>query len=132
MSSLYRALADLVVIVHACYVAFVVFGLLAVLVGSLFKWKWVHNLTFRLVHLTAILVVVLEAWWGVTCPLTIWEEELRERAGETAERGDFLARWVHQVLFYDFPPWIFTVAYSLFAAIVVLSLVLVPPRRRRA
>jgi hypothetical protein len=59
MSSLYRALADLVVIVHACYVAFVVFGLLAVLVGSLFKWKWVHNLTFRLVHLTAILVVVL-------------------------------------------------------------------------
>ncbi len=132
MAHLYRALADFVVIAHACFVAFVVFGLLAILVGSLLKWKWVRNLTFRFFHLAAIVVVVLEAWWGVTCPLTTWEEELRERAGETAERGDFIARWVHHVLFYDFPPWVFTAAYSLFGAVVLLSLVLVPPRRRSA
>ena len=86
MSFLYRALADLVVLAHACYVSFVVFGQLAILVGLLLKWNWVRNLTFRVVHLAAILVVVLEAWWGITCPLTTWEEELRERAGETAER----------------------------------------------
>jgi hypothetical protein len=132
MSFLYRALADVVVLAHACYVSFVVFGQLAILVGLLLKWNWVRNLTFRVVHLAAILVVVLEAWWGITCPLTTWEEELRERAGETAERGDFIARWVHHVLFYDFPPWIFTTAYSLFGAVVLLSLVLVPPRRRSA
>lgn len=86
MAHLYRALADFVVIAHACFVAFVVFGQLAILAGSLLKWKWVRNLTFRCLHLAAILVVVLEAWWGITCPLTTWEGELWERAGETAER----------------------------------------------
>jgi Protein of Unknown function (DUF2784) len=129
MPQVYGALADLVVVVHACYVAFVVCGQLAILVGALRKWKWVRNLAFRLVHLATILVVVLEAWWGIVCPLTKWEEELRERAGQTAAQSDFIARYVHDVLFYDFPPWVFTTAYSLFGAVVVLSLVLVPPKR---
>jgi hypothetical protein len=34
------------------------------------------------------------------------------------------------VLFYDFPEWVFTVAYVAFAAIVALTLWLVPPGRR--
>jgi hypothetical protein len=132
MPHLYHALADGVVIVHACYVAFVVFGQLAILAGWLLKWRWVRNLTFRIVHLAAILLVVLETWCGIVCPLTRWEDELREHAGETADRGDFIARWLHHILFYDFSPWVFTAAYSLLGAVVLLSLFLVPPRRNRA
>jgi hypothetical protein len=130
MESLYVALADLVVVLHVGYVAFVILGELAVLLGILFKWDWVRNRTFRLLHLAAIGVVVFESWSGIVCPLTTWENWLREQAGQSVEQGDFIARWVHQVLFYRVEPGVFTWIYSAFGALVVLTLILAPPRLR--
>lgn len=130
MPLFYRALADVVVIVHTSYVSFILLGQLAILVGWLRGWRWIRNYSFRVAHLAAILVVVLEAWFGVTCPLTSWENRLREQAGQATYRGDFIAEWLHKILFFDFPPWIFTASYCTFAAIVGLSLVLVPPQRK--
>jgi polyferredoxin len=132
MESLYSALADVVVVLHASYVAFVIFGELAILVGILLRWNWIRNRTFRLLHLAAIGVVVCEAWSGITCPLTTWEDWLRSRAGQTVEEGDFIGRWVHHVLFYRADPSVFTLIYSAFGALVVLSLILSPPRWRSA
>ena len=128
MVSVYRVLADVVVVLHVSYVGFVIIGQIAILIGWLLRWGWVHNLIFRLAHLTAILVVVLESWFGITCPLTTWENWLRDKAGEATYEGDFIAESVHQVLFFSWPPWVFTVCYSTFGALVVLSLVLVPPK----
>ena len=39
-----RILADLIVVFHACYVSFVVLGLVAIFLGVLFRWKWVRTL----------------------------------------------------------------------------------------
>jgi polyferredoxin len=128
MVSVYRVLADVVVVLHASYVGFVIIGQIAILLGWLLRWRWVHNLVFRVAHLTAILVVVLEAWCGITCPLTTWENWLRDKAGEATYEGDFIAEWMHQVLFFSWPPWVFTACYSTFGLLVVLSLVLVPPK----
>src|ERR1700722_18269234 len=132
MEPLYRALADAVVVLHAAYVGFVVFGELAILIGIVLRWIWIRNRTFRVLHLTAILVVVLEAWCSITCPLTTWEDWLRSQAGQTVEEGDFIGRWVHHALFYQADPRTFTVIYSAFGALVVLSLILSPPRWRSA
>jgi hypothetical protein len=132
MPLFYRLLADVVVVVHASYVAFVLFGQAAILVGWPLRWNWIRNLPFRVAHLTAILVVVLEAWFGITCPLTTWENRLRELAGQSAYEGDFIADQVHKVLFYQLPPWIFTAIYTSFGALVVLTLLCVPPRRKVA
>ena len=131
MVFVYRALADVIVVLHVSYVAFVIIGQLAVLVGWLRGWRWVHNVAFRSAHLAAILIVVLESWYGITCPLTTWENWLREKAGQTTYDGDFIAEWVHQILFYSCPPWVFTVCYSAFGALVVLTFVLAPPKRKR-
>jgi hypothetical protein len=128
----YRFLADLMVVAHAAYVGFVVFGLAAILVGVVFRWAWVRNLWFRLVHLLAILVVAAEALLGIVCPLTTWEDGLREAAGETVQEGSFVGRWVHELLFVEAPPWGLTLAYCLFALAVVLAFVLAPPQRKRA
>ncbi len=49
--------------------------------------------------------------------------------GAPVETG-FIARWVHRVLFYSFPEWVFTLAYVLFALAVAVTFRLVPPRRR--
>ncbi len=123
-------LADIILVVHFLFVLFVVGGLAVTWLGAALGWGWVRNLWFRLSHLAAILFVVAESLAGVWCPLTVWEDALRG----TREDMSFVARWIHRVLFYSFPEWVFTVLYVAFAAAVVLTLWLVPPRgigRRR-
>lgn len=128
--NVYSLLADLVVIVHGAYVGFVVFGLVAVLVGYLLRWQWVRNFWFRTIHLGMILVVVFEALAGIVCPLTTLENYLRDQAGQPAQSGTFMGQVVRDLLFYDAPQWVFTCAYSLFATLVLASFWLVPVRRR--
>ena len=131
MATLYRLTADLVVVVHFAFVAFVVFGLLLTLMGGVRRWGWVRGVRFRASHLAAIGFVVAESLCGVTCPLTVWEQRLRELAGQASYQGDFLATWVHDLMFFDAEPWVFTVCYCSFGALVALSWLLVPPKFRR-
>lgn len=118
-------LADLILIVHFGFVLFVVGGLAAVWAGAALGWRWVRNFRFRLAHLAAIVFVAAEALAGVMCPLTVWEDALR---GVQADKS-FVARWLHRILFYDFPEWMFAAAYLLFAVAVAASWWLVPPGR---
>jgi len=125
----YALLADLVVAVHVAYVAYVVLGELAILVGALCRWAWVRHPWFRLTHLAAIAVVAFEAVCDIRCPLTVWEDWLRSRAGQDVAEGTFIGRFLHDLLFYNAPPWVFTSAYVGFAVLVAATLVLVPMRR---
>jgi len=120
-------LADIVLIVHFLFVAFVVGGLALIWVGAASGWAWVRNFWFRVAHLAAIVFVAGEALVGVWCPLTVWEDALRGVRGEKS----FVARWIHRLMFYDFPGWVFTTAYVSFALVVIVTLVWLPPRRRR-
>ena len=123
----YRIAADAVVILHMAYVLIVVLGLPAIWIGILFGQKWSRNFWWRTGHLTMILIVVWETWAGITCPLTTWEQYFRELAGERAYSGDFIANHVHDWLFYDFPVWVFTMAYTGFGLLVLLSFLIAPP-----
>jgi hypothetical protein len=127
----YVYLADAVVVVHFAYVAFVLFGQVLIVVGAFLRWGWIRNLWFRLVHFLSIAFVALEAIFGVTCPLTTWEYQLRLKAGQPAEVGSFIGRWAHDLLFYQGPPWVFTMGYVTFALAVLATLILVPPRWKR-
>ena len=73
-------LADEILVVHVLFVCFVVFGLVAVYLGYFLNWLWVRNLSFRLLHLLAIGIVVLQSWLGVICPLTIWANGAKKRS----------------------------------------------------
>jgi hypothetical protein len=125
----YRIAADVVVAAHVAYVAFVVLGLAAIWWGILRNRPWVRNFWFRIVHLTMIVIVVGEAWAGIVCPLTTWENALREKAGQTAYQGDFIATWLHELLFFEAPPWVFTILYTVFGLLVLGTLILAPPQR---
>ncbi len=128
--NLYSVIADAVVVIHAAYVSFVVLGLVAILIGSVLRWRWIRHFWFRVVHLSMIGVVDVEALFGITCPLTTWENHLRQAAGETARAESFVGRWVHDLLFYDAPVWVFTMVYCLFGAIVLATFVIAPPKGR--
>jgi hypothetical protein len=120
-------LADAVLLIHFAFVLFVVGGLVLIWLGAAVGWQWVRNFWFRIAHLAAIALVVLESLAGVWCPLTVWEDALRGAASDKS----FIARWVHRLMFFQLAEWIFTVAYMLFAAIVVLTFALVPPEKHR-
>ena len=123
-----RWLADLILAVHFAFVLFVTGGLLCIWIGVAARWRWVQHRGFRIAHLAAIGFVALESLLGMACPLTLWEDALR---GAHADTG-FIARWVHRVMFYDFPAWAFTTAYLLFALAVAFTYWLAPPRRHGA
>lgn len=122
-----RILADALVIFHAGYVGFVVLGMAAILLGLLFRRRWARNFWLRITHLAAIGVVVIEAAAGIPCPLTVWENALRLRAGQEPYRGDFLGDWAHRLIFFDAAPWVFTLLYSLFGALVLFTFIAAPP-----
>ncbi len=129
---IYALLADLLVAVHLGFIAFVVGGQLAILIGAARRWGWIRNRWFRVGHLLAIVFVALEAVMGMICPLTDWEYQLRHRAGQIVEEDiSFVGQFVREILFYEFPTWVFTTAYVSFALLVLATMVFVPPQWRR-
>ena len=123
----YAILADLIAVIHFGYVAFVVLGLFVILLGGFLRWRFIRNFWFRVIHLTMILIVVIEALLGIMCPLTIWEYDLRIAAGQHVSDVSFVARLIHHVLFFDFPPFVFTFVYCLFGLAVLASWWVYPP-----
>lgn len=119
--TLYSLLADAMLIIHFAFVVFVVGGFILILAGLLAGWPWVHNRRFRIIHLVAIAVVVLQAWLDRLCPLTIWENELRRLAGQSAYSQTFIEHWLHEILFYQAPSWVFTAIYTGFGLLVLLT-----------
>ena len=127
-----RALADLVLVAHALFVGFVVFGFGLILLGLGRCWLWVRGPVFRYAHLAAICVLVLQAWLGLECPLTTVESALRLRAGQAGYGTSFIQDWLYRLLYYRADSWVFTLLYSVFGAAVVLVWRIAPPVRQQS
>ena len=117
---LYSLIADTILVLHFAFVVFVVFGFMLILIGLMSRWSWIRNRKFRIAHLGAVGLVVIQAWLGQLCPLTIWENELRRRAGQSDYTETFVEHWLHDILFYQAEPWVFTTIYTSFGALVVI------------
>lgn len=127
----YALLADTVLVAHFLFAAFLLLGLLLILLGRGLHWHWVSNPWFRWAHLAGVGIVVLQAWIGMICPVTGLEMWLRQQAGDSTYEGAFIAHWLSELLYYDFPPWVFILAYTLFGLLVLVSWLLMPPARFR-
>jgi hypothetical protein len=128
----YGVLSDVILVVHFAFVAFIIVGFGIVWIGYFCRWGFVHNFRFRLAHMLAMGFVVAESLVGMVCPLTTWENELRRRAGEgAAYRESFIEHWLGQVLYYDVSAQAFTAIYTGFFVLVVVTYIVIPPRRSR-
>ena len=127
----YQFLADVVLLTHFAVVLFVVGGLAAIIFGNVVGWRWVNRLSFRVAHLVAIAVVVLQSWLGQVCPLTTLESWLRVQAGSAAYSQSFVEHWVQRIIFYEAPPWVFVVAYTVFGLLVATAWWYFPPHGSR-
>jgi hypothetical protein len=131
---MYKLLADLVLLLHLAVVIFIIGGLLAILIGNLLRkpWAWINRWRFRMAHLLAIGIVVLQSWLGQACPLTTLESWLRVQSGisgQSAYAQGFIQTWVHRLLFYTAPEWVFVLIYSIFGGLVLWTWFRFPPQR---
>ncbi len=96
--------ADLVAVVHAAFIAFL-------LVGGFLAWRWP-----RLVwaHMPAVVVTAAVFAFGADCPLTDLEKHFRRQAGERVYRDGFTAHYLLPMV----PDGARTVAVPLFVVVV--------------
>ena len=120
-------LADAVLLLHVAYAAFVIGGLLVVPLGGWLNWRWVRARRFRLAHMLCTAIVAVEALIGVTCPLTWFEHALLVASGTAGYQRSFVGQLLYQLLYYDAPVWVFTVAYTVLALTVIACYYYVPP-----
>ena len=101
-------LADFVLIIHCCIVFFVVFGLVALPIGYLNNYSWTRNVKLRVAHIFLMGFITLEAVLGITCPLTIVENTLRQ----IEYQESFVSYWLSHFIYWDLPAYFFVTLYS--------------------
>ena len=127
----YPLAADAIVGIHILYVAYIVAGLVLILVGLRRKWNWVRNPWFRVTHLIAILIVIYEIIVKANCPLTTWEMQLRAMAGQPVNQTTFMDRLLTFILVADAPRWLVSGLYFAFGLAITLLFVFAPPHWKR-
>ncbi|MDH5668932.1 MAG: DUF2784 domain-containing protein [Nitrospira sp.] len=103
---IYRLSADLLVVLHLCFVLFVLFGGLLLLKWPRLAW----------LHVPAVIWGAFVEFSGWICPLTPLENWLRAQAGETGYTGDFLAQYLSTILY---PEWLTRDIQFILGALVV-------------
>ena len=86
---IYRILAAVVVLIHASFVVFVLFGGFVVI-----RWRWISWL-----HVPAVTWGALIELLGWPCPLTPLENVLRSQAGEATYSAGFIDHYVVRALY---------------------------------
>lgn len=121
-------LADLTAMTHLGFVAFVVWVEVFVVVGAIIGWEWVREPVLRCIHFGLVAYVGVQDIIGKICPLTIWENRLREKARQTRSDRSFIGRVVHSLLMCDLDEWTLRRIRLIFAAIVTVTFFVVWPR----
>jgi hypothetical protein len=99
-SSVYSALATLVLLLHALFILWVVGG--AQLTRSRPVFRWLH-----IISLVWGIVIELLPW---PCPLTLLENWLESKAGVEPYQGGFLLHYLDKLVYPDISATVLTVA----------------------
>ena len=102
-------IADIVLFFHFCIVVFITFGFALIPIGYNFNWIWIKNKKLRLLHFGMMIFVTFETILGLSCPLTVLENNLRG----INKNQLFLSRWITEVIYWDFPSEFFLIIYCL-------------------
>ena len=105
---IYSFLADLLVVIHLLFILFVIFGGLAVI------WrKWVAFL-----HIPAAVWGALIEFEGWICPLTPWENQLRQAGGQAGYSGGFIEHYLIPVIYPDYLTWQIQLTLGIFVIVI--------------
>ena len=116
-------IADIVLVFHFAIVIFITFGFFLIPIGYKFNWIWVKHLKLRMFHFGMMTFVTFESLLGITCPLTLFENNLRG----INEYTSFISYWVHQIIYWDLPSQFFIILYCVVLVWAFLLWKLFPP-----
>ena len=105
----FRLAADSVLLLHLAFIVFALFG--AVLAA---RWRWMP-----LLHLPAAAWGFFVEFTGRICPLTVLENELRIRAGQSGYAQSFVEHYLLNVIY---PPGLTReIQFGLAAVVLVIN-----------
>ena len=91
---IYRSLADLIFILHFCFVLFVIFGGLLALRRRSIIW----------LHLPALFWGISVEFFQLSCPLTQLEKWFKKLGGEQGYDGGFIEYYISAMLYAKLTP----------------------------
>ncbi len=131
--SKYLLAADVILLIHFLFVAFVILGFIFIWIGYFTKQKFAKNAKFRICHILVMGIVLCESLIGMICPLTEWENYLRVRGGQDqVYETSFMKEWIHKIMFFDFSELTFVIVYALFFALILLTFRVIPLDLRKS
>ncbi len=123
-------LANFILLIHFTWAVWMISGIVLAFLGfrwpRLWEWK-----VFRTAHLIGMIATATTPFWpGGTCPLTIWEWELRGGEATGAEPHSFLIHWLDKLLFWDVNPLILSFISAAGALATVVIFIIRPPWKK--
>lgn len=104
--SIYSALATSVLLVHALFILWIIFGAFLAYPHRVLRWLHIISLIWG---------VLAELLW--ICPLTLLENWLEAKAGVQPYQGGFLLHYMDKLVYPDLPPAILTAAAIVVCAV---------------
>ncbi len=121
----YPIAADIVIVIHFLWIAFVILGFPVLL--------WLNSARWRFIHLAAVIWMVLMQVTHSICPLTYLEVWLKsEGRGVEVYSGKFIIETLERLIYVDNVTLEkITCATGVYLTLIVLSFWFRPIRRRR-
>jgi len=123
---MWGALANLTAALHLLYFGFVVAGFVLIVTGPAHGIG--RNLWFRLGHLVAIAIVVVEDAGAFSCPLNNLEWGLRASLSGSREASAGIGGLLDRLLFHAIPGPFLNDLWWAFAVLAILLMVVKPPQ----
>jgi hypothetical protein len=122
----YAIAADIVIVMHVLWIAFVILGFPVFL--------WLNSARWRLIHLAAVIWMVLMQLTRSICPLTHLEAWLKsEGQGAEVYSGKFIIETMERLIYVDNVTLEkITYATGVYLTLIVLSFWFRPIARRRS
>lgn len=104
----YKVLADIVVLIHFLWVAFLIFG----------AFLGVRNRAIKIVHISGLVFAFIIELFDWYCPLTYIEIWLKSRYEPAiAYAGSFIIHYIEKVIYIETPRYLVIIATVLLCAL---------------
>ena len=117
-------IADFILIVHVLLIIFIVSFFFLIPIGYKLNWSFIKNRKIRYIHIILMLIVTLETFFGITCPLTYLENFFSKKTGNDT----FIFYWISKIIYWDLPSSFFLLLYITCLGWTVIIWKLFPPK----
>ncbi len=118
----WKQCAYLILSLHVLFTLFMIITPLIIYIGMLQSWHWINNPGFRHAHIFLLTFVMFEVCLESPCPLTVWENQCRERVGMPMRYSDgFFDFWSERLLGIPLNKWVFNLIFGSLAIITFIE-----------